>query len=165
MWGMERSEPLKSANPKSVISDSEGWSYTEQQAKMLGIPMIHTPYPSYFEMGTRPEDICLEFDMSNVDEVVEKLKNVKKKLTKSSWVQPKNKWDELLLKGGEIRKKGTGRMRIKAIKDYYDTFEDKDVKVGDVYDTTDERADLIVSVKYAEIVEVAEEKKDEKKNK
>lgn len=147
------------------VSDSEGWSYTEQQAKMLGIPMIHTPYPSYFEMGTRPEDICLEFDMSNVDEVVEKLKNVKKKLTKSSWVQPKNKWDELLLKGGEIKKKGTGRMRIKAIKDYYDTFEDKDVKVGDVYDTTDDRADLIVSVKYAEIVEVAEEKKDEPKKK
>lgn len=142
------------------VSDSEGWSYTEQQAKMLGIPMIHTPYPAFFEMGTRPEDIMLEFDMSNIDEVVEKIKNTKKKIRKSDWIQPKNCWDQLLLKGGTIKKRGNGKMKIKALMDYYDTFERRDVKKGDVYETADDRAILIQSHRYGEIVEeVKEEKK------
>ena len=147
------------------VSDSEGWSYTEQQAKMLGVPMIHTPYPAFYEMGTRDEDIMLEFDMSNIDEVIEKLKNVKKKERKSTWIQPKNKWDELLLKGGEIKKKGTGKVIIKAIRDYYDTFENRDVKIGDKYETTDDRALLIVNKNYAELVEEVPEKEEKEEKK
>ena len=146
------------------VSDSEGWSYTEQQAKMLGIPMIHTPYPAFFEMGTRDEDICLEFDLSNIDEVVEKLKNVKKKFRKSEWKQPANKWNQLLLKGGDIKEKGKEYiMKIRALMDYYDTYEGKDVKRGDVYETTEERARLIEDRKYAEIIAEAEKKDETKK--
>lgn len=145
------------------VSDSEGWSYTEQQAKMLGIPMIHTPYPAFYEMGTRPEDIMLEFDMSNIDEVVEKIKNTKKKSPKSSWEQPPNCWDQLLLKGGKIKKRGEGIMKIKALKEYFDTYEKRDVSVGDIYETSDERAEYIVMHRYAEIVEDAKEKKRTRK--
>ena len=146
------------------VSDSEGWNYTEQQAKMLGIPMIHTPYPAFFEMGTRDEDICLEFDLSNIDEVVEKLKNVKKKFRKSEWKQPANKWNQLLLKGGDIKEKGKEYiMKIRALMDYYDTYEGKDVKRGDVYETTEERARLIEDRKYAEIIAEAEKKDETKK--
>ena len=146
------------------VSDSEGWSYTEQQAKMLGIPMIHTPYPAFFEMGTRDEDICLEFDLSNIDEVVEKLKNVKKKFRKSEWKQPANKWNQLLLKGGDIKEKGKEYiMKIRALMDYYDTYEGKDVKRGDVYETTEERTRLIEDRKYAEIIAEAEKKDETKK--
>ena len=147
------------------VSDSEGWSYTEQQAKMLGIPMIHTPYPAFYEMGTRDEDILLEFDLSNIDEVVEKLKNKKMKMPKSDWVQPPNKWDQLLLKGGTIKKKGNGRMKIKALKDYYDTYEKKDVSFGEVYETTDDRGEFIVASHYAEKVEEIEQPKKRKSKK
>lgn len=138
------------------VSDSEGCSYTEQQAKMMGIPMIHTPYPAYYELGETEGDITLEFDCSNVDEVVEKLKNVKKKIRKSSFVQPKNRWDELLLKGGNTKRRNQ-IVKIKALREYYDTFEKKDVKIGDVYETTEARARLIESKHYAEIVEIIEE--------
>ena len=162
---------MNSLDYVAQISDSEGWSYTEQQAKMLGIPMIHTPYPAFYEMGTRPEDIMLEFDMSNIDEVVEKIKNTKKKPRKSDWIQPKNKWDELLLKGGNIRKKGTVmRKKIKALKDYYDTVENKQIARGETYETSGDRADYIIMHRYAELVEVVpepevKEKKTKKKKK
>lgn len=135
------------------VSDSEGCSYTEQQAKMMGIPMIHTPYPAYYELGETEGDITLEFDCSNVDEVVEKLKNVKKKIRKSNFIQPHNRWDELLLKGGNTKRRNQ-RVKIKALKDYFDTYEKKDVKANDVYETTEARARLIEEKHFAEIVEV-----------
>ena len=157
---------MNSLDYVAQVSDSEGWSYTEQQAKMLGIPMIHTPYPAFYEMGTRPADIMLEFDLSNIDEVVQRIKNTKKKARKSDWIQPQNCWDELLLKGGSPNKKGNGRMKIRATKDYFDTYEKKDVTRGAVYETTEARAMLISSQHYAEIIEeVAEEKKETKQDK
>ena len=54
-------------------------------------------------------------------------------------------------------------MKIKALIDYFDTFEKKDVKAGEVYETTDERAQLIITNKYAE--EAKEEKKSARKAK
>ncbi len=57
-------------------------------------------------------------------------------------------------------KKGEN-MKIKAIKPYRDKHEDKQVSVGTVYDTTKERAELIVSKGFAiyqeEVVEEAKE--------
>ena len=44
-------------------------------------------------------------------------------------------------------------MKIKALIDYYDTHEERNIKKDEVYETTDERADLIISHKYAEKVE------------
>lgn len=143
------------------ISDSEGWSYTEQQAKMLGVPMIHTPYPAFYEMGTRPEDIMLEFDLSNINEVVEKIASTKKKPRKSEWVQPKNKWDELLLKGGEIKERKT-KMKIKANKNYFDTVENRTVEKDEIYEVNKARGTFIVEQGFAEI---APEEKPKKKTK
>lgn len=52
-------------------------------------------------------------------------------------------------------------MKIKAIKPYRDIHENKMVQVGDVYNTTNERAGLIVSKGYAiyqeEVVKPKEE--------
>lgn len=157
---------MNSLDYVAQVSDSEGWSYTEQQAKMLGVPMIHTPYPAFYEMGVRDEDIMLEFDLSNIDEVVDRIKKTKKKPHRSSWKQPENKWDQLLLKGGEKKKQmNTSRMRIRALREYFDTFERKDVQKGEIYETTADRARLIQSYQYAEIIEEVEEKKETKKTK
>ena len=149
------------------VSDSEGHSYTEQQAKFLSKPMIHTPYPAFYETGVRDGDIMLEFDLSNMDEVIEKIKKAKKKPIKMTYVPMPNKWEELLLKGGDInkkKKKGTGkRMKIKALVDYFDTYERKDVTKGEVYDTTEERANLIARYRYAEILEEVVEEKPKKR--
>ena len=43
-------------------------------------------------------------------------------------------------------------MKIKALIDYYDTYEKRDIKKDEIYETTDERGELIVSVKYAQEV-------------
>lgn len=53
-------------------------------------------------------------------------------------------------------------MKIKALINYYDTHEARDIKKGEVYETTDERAELIISADYAE--KVAEKKRGRKKN-
>lgn len=52
-------------------------------------------------------------------------------------------------------------MKIKALIDYYDTYEQRNIKKDEVYETTDERAELAISVNYAEKVE---KKRGRKKN-
>lgn len=47
---------------------------------------------------------------------------------------------------------------IKAIKRYYDKEKGRDVYINDIYETSDERAKLIVSNGYAVVVENTEQK-------
>ena len=57
-------------------------------------------------------------------------------------------------------------MRIKALKEYYDTVEEKDVALGEIYETTDERGEYIIMHHYAELVEeIPVEEKPKKKTK
>ncbi len=48
-------------------------------------------------------------------------------------------------------------MKIKAIKTYRDKHEDRMIKLGEIYDTIDERAELIVSKGFAVKVEKVKE--------
>ena len=43
-------------------------------------------------------------------------------------------------------------MKIKAKINYYDTFEGRDIKENEIYETTEERAKLIESRNYGEII-------------
>ena len=144
------------------LSDCEGWPYTPNQAKNLGVPMIYTPFEAMLEMGVDENDIRLEMDLSNIDEVVERIKNYPKKTNhpKTTFKPKHSNWDKWLLKGK--RRKGT-KMKIKALKDYFDTYEHKDISLGQIYDTTQARGEYIVSKGYAEVVVEPKENKDEPK--
>ena len=53
-------------------------------------------------------------------------------------------------------------MKIKAIKNYYDKQLEKDIKIDEIYDVSEERAQLIIGVGFA-IPMAKEEKKEEVK--
>lgn len=59
-----------------------------------------------------------------------------------------------------VSKKGES-MKIKAIKPYRDVYENRDVLVNDVYNTTKERAKLIVDKGFAIYEEEVVESKEE----
>ena len=54
-------------------------------------------------------------------------------------------------------------MKIKALKEYYDSYEMKDISLGQIYDTTQARGEYIVSKGYAEVVVESKENKNEPK--
>lgn len=56
-------------------------------------------------------------------------------------------------------------MKIKAIKGYYDKQLQKDIKVDDVYEVNEERANQIISVGFAIPLPVEEKKQEEVEDK
>lgn len=87
-----------------AVSDSEGRCYSigEKLASGSG-KMLITPCPSFFEQGCNEENsIVLNFDMSNIDDVVDKVKtlyewNMPKKTFKPLKVE--DHWEDFLAKG------------------------------------------------------------------
>jgi len=128
-----------------VLSKNEGYCYSLVQALCNGLPCIVTPCPVFKEIGVNAKNsIRLEFDASNIDEVIDKalLKNLNFSYTPKS-----DNWDKLLAPG-----KSDYELRlttVQAIQRYYDMIEKIDVYTGDVYDTTEERAKLLVSEGFA----------------
>lgn len=87
-----------------VLSDSEGRSYgvAEKLASGYGM-LLATPLPVFKEMGCdETNTIYLNFDLSNMDEVVAKLKAIYKTKILPQTFKPVNvvdKWNKLLAKG------------------------------------------------------------------
>ena len=84
------------------LSDTEGLCYAVNQAKTIGTTVLYTPCPSFAELGVNEkDDIKLEFDMSNIDDVVDKIVKLynKGKIKKSSF-KLDDDWSKWLVKGG-----------------------------------------------------------------
>lgn len=156
------------------LSDSEGYCYTILESLLLGVPVITTRVPSFIEMGITEENgFLLDFDLSNLS-----VKDIYEKKFNFTYTPKKDKWNELLAKG-ESTYEGEELMKIRTLREYYDTVEQKNLRRDEVYETTKERAEFIVKNGYATFVEelkveepkveVVEEKKIEqvpnKKNK
>lgn len=80
------------------LSDNfEGYNYTVNEALSYGTPVVITPCNVYKELGITDKDaIFLDFDLSNMDEVV---KNIFTKKLKPTYTPPTDSWDQILVKG------------------------------------------------------------------
>lgn len=93
---------LKRADFVAQLSDSEAFCMTALETATLGTPLLLTKIPSFIEMGLNDENaIYFDFDMSNVNECVEKMISKKFNFT---YTPKKDIWDELLEKGKKERK-------------------------------------------------------------
>lgn len=143
------------------LSDCEGDNYTTKEAKSVGCKLILTPCESFEENGLLDDCILLDFDLSNIDEVVGKIKNeyINKPSRKLSYVPLKDDYDKYLL-DGKSGYEGENVMVIKVLKDF-DISGTKIHKVeGEVFATddifTEERAMNAIKAGYAvEVVETA----------
>ena len=85
------------------LSDNvEGFCYTTHEFLSYGVPMVLTPCNVYKECHIDDEmAIFLDFDCSNIDEVVEKIFTKKFRFT---YHTPKSNWDKILSTPAKVRK-------------------------------------------------------------
>ncbi len=128
------------------LSNTEGWSYTMNEAKCLGVPQICTNITSFREMGISEKDIVMELDMSNIDEVVKKIVAAyHSKKPRYSEYKPKiGRWDELLLKGRRSRP-----VKVRALDTYQKlNVTDGDLKrmpkQGEVFEVSEDRLNVLL---------------------
>ena len=130
------------------LSDNvEGFNYTTHEFLNYGTPMVLTPCDTYKECGITDEmAIFLDFDCSNIDEVVEKMFNSHLRF---SYKSPKDRWNELLATPKKPKKvKKLEMVRVIAT----DESEKRHVKIaelnrivkkGETFETTPERAEQL----------------------
>jgi len=87
-----------------AVSDSEGRCYSVAEKLGYGTgKLLITPCPSFFEQGADfRNSIILQFDMSNLDEVIEELRKLyhSKKAKKTfEPIKPTDDWDKYLVPG------------------------------------------------------------------
>lgn len=130
------------------LSDNvEGFNYTTNEFLCYGTPMVLTPCNVYKECGITEEmAIFLDFDCSNIDEVVEKMFTSRLSF---SYKPPKDRWNELLA----VPKKAKKPRKLELIQVIAtDESEKRHVKIaelnrivkkGEVFETTPERAEQL----------------------
>lgn len=131
------------------LTDNEGYCYTVVEALCVGTPCVVTPLPVFKELGlNNSNSITLEFNLSNIPSVIEQMYS--KKLT-FNYEPKKDSYDEFLINKPnkyKYSKEVESMARIKALMNYEDKYEKRNIKTGDVYETTDERAKKITSATY-----------------
>ena len=79
------------------MSDNEGYCYSVIEALTNNIPVIVTPVPVFKELKINEENsIILNFDCSNLDEVINKIQTKKFNFT---YKAPEDNWKQLLAPG------------------------------------------------------------------
>lgn len=142
------------------LSDNyEGYCYTVNEALLYGVPVIITPCDVYSELGINEKmSIVLNFDMSNIDKVVE---DIFTRTFKFKYEPPKDIWDELLvLDPSDYLEEAEKMYKVIATKNM-DNIYDKESKTirheGDVFEASYERMNMLLgdnkyNIKYVERV-------------
>ena len=130
------------------LSDNvEGFNYTTHEFLNYGVPMVLTPCNTYKECNiTEDMAIFLDFDLSNISQVVEDMFT---KSFKFSYKSPKSDWDKLLAvpKKRKYLKKldlvvvtATDESKKRHVKI---TEVNRIVEPGERFETTPERAEIL----------------------
>lgn len=142
------------------LSDTEACSYSINEALMYGKHIIVTPLPYLNELGITNENaLILNFDLSNIKEIVERIK----KPLKATWCIPEDNYKKYLIKGKskytKELKKGMAIIRVK--QKFKDITNGMRRKVGDEFEVTAERAKDLAERGFAIILDEILEKKQE----
>lgn len=135
-------------------SDTEAMSYAINEARAYGTQTITTRLPYLEEININDDNaIILEFDCSNIKEVVEKIKKQAHK--RIEWNVPKDNYRNILAEGKSRYKemiKGMARVRVKVrFRDTQNNLIWREVGNEIICDET--RAKQIADSGYGEIIE------------
>ena len=115
-----------------LLSDSEACSYTLNEALYRNIPIITTPLPYLEEIGYKDgvNGYTVEFDCSNVKEVVSKITNV----PKFNFKHLEDNYRNIFAKGkSKYAEDMKVNIKVKCIKKYFDV-EENELKVPNITD-------------------------------
>lgn len=134
------------------LSDTESFGYSIVESLMLGVPVLVTPLKVLDEIGFKNNvnGFILPFDMKNID--INKIYNSELKFEyKIDNKIIANKWIDLIGESKPFIKYiyEEVKMKIKALKQFTDIEKNELIFVNDVYETSEDRAKLIVSKGYA----------------
>lgn len=136
-----------------LSDDMETFCYTTNEANGYGVPIITTPLSVYNELPiTDNERIILDWDCSNVDEVARQI--FEKKVKPFKYTPPKDIWGDILAKGNstyiedeETEVDNMMYYKVKALPTFqgvYDSTERKYHEVGDEWEVTEERLNILL---------------------
>lgn len=131
------------------LSNNEGYCYTIVEAESLGVPSIITPCPVFEELGLKDNENCyvLNFDMSNVQEVVDKLKKSKLNF---KYTPKEDRWNELLVPSKSTYQEELNTLyEVEALDTYEKDFRsdaqlNKIPKAGERWCVDKERLDILL---------------------
>ena len=162
---------FEKANYIVQLSDTEACSYTINEALYRNKPVIVTPLPYLKEIGVEhgKNAYILNFDCSNIDEIVEKIKDI----PKFNFKKLEDKYNEIIVKG-KSRYEEEKNMKVKAkciMPRGYDDLELKrHIEEDEIFFVEDtsiqlakDRAEYLEKNKAIEILEYIEDEKKEEK--
>ena len=122
---------------------------------------IVTPLPYLEEIGINESNaIICNFDMSNIDEVVEKIKQVER----VNWKPPEDNYMKYLVQSKSTYKEmKTIMKKIRAKRNFRDLVHGINRKVGDIFFEENKRADQLINGGWAVLLEDIQEEKAIKK--
>ena len=161
-----------------LLSDSEACSYTLNEALYRNIPIIATPLPYLNEIGVKDGEnaYIMQFDCSNVADIVKRIK----KVPKFEFNRMEDNYSNIFKDSkSHYEEELKMKVKVRCIQNYYDieTDERKVFSLDVPYDepkkhpnrvewiTTRERAEHLQSKGLVKIVEFIEEDKKENKKK
>jgi glycosyltransferase involved in cell wall biosynthesis len=140
---------LQHADYVVQLSDSEACSYTINESLLLGTPLIVTPLPYLEELGIKDNENCyiLSFDLSNISDVVKKIKNVPKF---DNFKLPSDIYDKWIVKG---KSKYKEELKMRYLVEALNTYEEGNIvdnellripKEGEKWEVSRERLDVLL---------------------
>ena len=147
---------LYNADYVCLLSDTEACSYTLNEALYRNIPIITTPLPYLDEIGVKDglNAYIMEYDCSNIDEIVKNITNI----PKFEFKQLEDRYDEILAKSKSRYKEDLKTMvEVKCIMDYDDIQLGRMIRKGEIYKVDKVRAEYLRDNKAVEILEQPKE--------
>lgn len=120
------------------LSDTEGLSYSINEALYQNIPVIVTPLPYLEEIGVKDNEnaLIMNFDCSNIESIVDRIEEPLQFIFKPL----KDNYGAILKKS---KSKYTGKY-LTCIIPYTDQEQNKEIKIGDIIECTEERAKYLI---------------------
>ena len=143
---------LQEADLVIQLSDTEACSYTISEARAYGVQTCTTPLPYLESIGiNRDNAIILEFDCSNIKEVVEQIKNVKK----VNWKAPEDNYKEYLVESKSKYKEMISTMKKIRVKQPFKDMMHGDCRrtIGEEFIEDTQRADDLIARGFCYLVE------------
>lgn len=144
---------IQQADALVQLSDTEASSYSIIEARCYGVQTVTTPLPYLESINiTRQNAIILEFDCSNIKDVVEEIKHVKK----IKWEAPKDDYEKYFYKSkSKYIREMNGLKKIKVKAKFQDMKHNNAIReIGEVFIEDEERANELITRGYAELVEI-----------
>lgn len=136
------------------LSDTESYAYSIVEAACLGTPIVASKMPVLDEMNIKEGEnaFILEFDLSNLDEVIDKM--YKNNLKGFTYKKKESNDEYLKILGKETKNKYKCPIDklVKAKLNYKDLVENKDMVENEEFIATVERAEYLQRIGYVEIL-------------